>query len=177
AYARKADAGAKLLFRQSLSAKNERVREAAAQSLAILSGVENPSEFVFEQLDDGWDAMSEPQRLYYAVLIYDGEVNNGGHSQYFVNSSGDFYPLAIAGLKAIKAPKRARILSEALALFGDVGPSQDNDRRHDELASFTEAQDRILSKLDDRYYACDEDIDVLLALYALDNKEHFRRAK
>jgi len=70
-----------------------------------------------------------------------------------------------------------QILSDAVALFGDRGPSTNNDRRHQQLASFTSAHDSELDALDSKYYKCNENVDVLLSTYALKNKEHFTRGK
>jgi hypothetical protein len=107
------------------------------------------------------------------VFIYDAEVNNGGHSQYFVNSSGDHWESALDGLKAIGADSRAKILEEATGLFGAAGPSADNASRHRQLAAFSGQHDRSLDELDRRYYSCNENIEALLAQYALKNKDHF----
>ncbi|MGV2334578.1 MAG UNVERIFIED_CONTAM: DMP19 family protein [Planctomycetaceae bacterium] len=52
------------------------------------------------------------------MLIYDAEVSNGGHSQYCLNSSGDHWKVALAGLKAVGAPSRAAILQATADLFG-----------------------------------------------------------
>ena len=84
---------------------------------------------------------------------------------------------ALAGLRAIGATKRAEILSQALQLFGDSGPSVDNATRHQKLASFTKSQESKLDSLDSQYYKCDENIDVLLSSYAVANKEHFSHVR
>ena len=178
AYSRNPDSNTESLLSKLRNSKNEKVAEAAADGLAILSGVTDPSTFVFEQLDThGWDGLTAQQRNYYSVLAYNGEVNNGGHSQYFVNSSGDKHAAAISGLRAIGATERAAILSQALQLFGDNGPSTDNGTRHEQLAAFSERQDSRLDSLDSQYYECDENIDVLLSSYALTNKEHFSQVR
>lgn len=174
AYAHNPDSSAEQVFRTELKSSNEKVQEAASEALAVLSGVTNAREVVFDALDNqGFDQLPGPQKHYYAVFIYDAEVNNGGHSQYFVNSSGDHWRSALEGLTAIGANARAKILHEATSLFGTAGPSVDNDPRHRQLARFSKQQDKSLDELDSRYYSCDENIDALLAQYALKNKEHF----
>ncbi len=178
AYAHNPDSSAEEVFRTELKSSNEKVQEAAAEALAVLSGVTNAREVVFDALDNqGFDHLSGPQKNYYAVFIYDAEVNNGGHSQYFVNSSGDHWKSALEGLTAIGAKTRAKILHEATSLFGTGGPSKENDPRHRQLASFSNQQDKSLDALDSKYYSCDENIEALLAQYALKNKEHFTARK
>ena len=178
AYSRNPDQNTEKLLSQLRDCPKERVAEAAADGLAALAGVTNPSAFVFEQLEsNGWDGLSTEQQRYYAVLVYNGEVNNGGHAQYFVNSSGDYYKVAMAGLNAIGATKREKILSQSVELFGGNGPSTENDTRHEQLAAFSKSQDSKLDSLDSQYYKCDENIDVLLSAYALANKKHFSRVK
>jgi len=133
---------------------------------------------VFDALEDlGFDGLAPPQKHYHAVLVYNAEVNNGGHAQYFVNSSGDHWRDALAALKAIGAKERAQILQEAAALFGTKGPSDDQIARHRQLAGFSVRAEDSLDELDNRYYACEENIDALLAQYALDHKEHFTAAQ
>jgi HEAT repeat protein len=178
AYAHNPDASAEQVFQAELKSSNKKAQEAAAEALAVLSGVANAREIVFEAMDNQeFDQLPAPQQHYYAVFIYDAEVNNGGHSQYFVNSSGDHWKSALEGLKAIGANARAKILHEAAALFGAAGPSVDNDLRHRQLAAFSARQDMSLDEWDGRYYSCDENIEALLAQYALKNKEHFALQK
>ncbi|MEX0717236.1 MAG: DUF4375 domain-containing protein [Planctomycetaceae bacterium] len=178
AYAHNPDASAESTFRTELNSSNEKVQAAAAEALAVLSGIASAREVVFDALEkQGFDRLPPPQRHYYAVVIYDAEVNNGGHSQYFVNSSGDHWKSALEGLKGIGANARARILHDATALFGAGGPSTDKDFRHGQLASFSKQQDESLDNLDSRYYSCDENIEALLAQYAIENTEHFTARK
>ena len=174
AYAYNPDASAEQTFRTEVKSSNEKVRAAAAEALAVLSEITNAQEVVFDALDNHeFDNLPLPQQHYYAVFIYDAEINNGGHSQYFVNSSGNHWRSAIEGLAAINANAKASILQEATSLFGATGPSADNILRHRQLAGFDKQKDTALDELDSRYYCCDENIEALLALYAINNKEHF----
>jgi Domain of unknown function (DUF4375)/HEAT repeats len=178
AYAHHPDPSAEQLFHEALKSSNDNVQEAAAEALGILSGVVNARELVFEAVDsDGFDALSAPQKHYFAVLMYDGQVNNGGHSQYFFNSPGAHWKNALEGLAAIGAIDRAKILNEAQAVFGTAGPSTDNVTRRDELAALSSKDDETLDALDSRYYACKESIETLLAKYVIKHKDHFSKPK
>ncbi len=174
AYANNPDEGAEEMFRAELDSPKKRVKKAAAEALAKLSGVTDAREFILDAVDNlGFDGLSLPQQYYYTVFVYDAEVTNGGHAQYFVNSSGDRWKTALAGLKDVGDHCRADVLKQATALFGTDGPPEENDPRHRQLAKFSRNKDKALDELDDKYYACDENVMAMLAQYALENKEHF----
>jgi len=107
-----------------------------------------------------------------AVLMYDGEVNNGGLSQYFFNSSGDHWRDALAGLEAMGSTERLAVLREALSRFGKDGPSQ--DRAQEELAKLARKNDALFDVLDDRYYKSKEVIEALTKRYVLKNSDAFK---
>ena len=174
AYAHNPDAAAEETFRAELESTNERIQEGAAEALAILNGIVNARDFVFDALDNpGFRSMSIPQKHYIAIDLYNAEVCNGGHAQYFFNSSGNDWKIALDGLRAVGANERAEILSEATALFGESGPSKNRFIRDRELSRFSEQQDETLEKLDDRYFACKENVYALLAQYTIEHKQHF----
>jgi len=54
------------------------------------------------------------------VLIYSGEVGNGGHSQFFSNRDQKYIDDLLAALEATSLRDLARILREALELQSDV---------------------------------------------------------
>ena len=175
AYAHNPDKEAESAIRNELRSENEIVRQHASEALLIVSGIDDPSVTVFDAADEkGYDALNEAQKFYLTATIYDGEVRNGGHAQYFVNSSGDLWKTALEALETIGATQRAGILREATRLFGAEGPSPDNEARHMQLADFSKEQDGSLDQLDKRYYACTEDLHVLLSLYAIDHRTSFR---
>lgn len=78
-------------------------------------------------------AFSRPQRLVWAVLWYRSEVHNGGHDQFFSNSTGMVWPDALEGLAKIGRPDLERILSEAIRRFR-TPPSRERDEREGQLA-------------------------------------------
>lgn len=41
----------------------------------------------------GFAAFSDEERLYYAMTLFQNEVNNGGFHQFFFNSSGSYYEM------------------------------------------------------------------------------------
>ena len=81
--------------------------------------------------------LTQEEKYVLAVEALEREVNNGGYSQFFSNSSSEWAGTIVAALRAIGCPKTADITDKAVA------------NREDEKA---------LSKCDDRYYANDEPI-------------------
>jgi len=53
------------------------------------------------------------------------EVNNGGYSQFFTDSSGEFAPVMVDCLKRIDCPIVAGITAEALKAIGYTGGSSE----------------------------------------------------
>jgi HEAT repeat protein len=162
AYAANPDAATEQILRQALSSANKTVQKAAAEALSSMSGVKNARDKVFSiESTTGFKNMTVAQKHYFAVSTYDGEVNNGGHAQYFVNSSGKHWQMAIDGLNAIGALDRAAILLSATAVFGSNGPSEDDERRHEQIAKLRNAQLKNFRELDSSYFACKQSVGTL----------------
>lgn len=152
----------------------EHVAEDAAEALARLHGLHDVYEHVFKTVRDrGFEGLTAPQRTIYSIRILHDQVNNGGFAQYFVNSDSGTWEHAREGLREVSAPKRAQILADALALFGNQGPSHDRDRRHDQLSRLSESQDEMMEQCDSQWFRCSENIEVLMWLYAIKHKGHF----
>jgi len=174
AFARNPDPTTEAHLRETLSSPTDEVREGAAKALQIFHNIDDPWAFVCQRIDEvGWDDLSVPQKLYIAVSVYNGEVNNGGHAQYFFNSGGNDYEWVLEGLQAIGASKRAAILAEVVNLFGPSGPSTDREERQRQLARMSPKQDAHIDQSDQDYYGCDENVSVLLARYTIENPSHF----
>ena len=108
-----------------------------------------------EALDASLAAFSEPQRLMLALQWYIAEVNNGGHHQFFYNSTGILWPESLAAFEAIEATSGEEILRAALTRLGG-SPSRDRSERIARL----EATDAHFDDLDTRFYALQEELDL-----------------
>jgi len=84
------------------------------------------------QSPTGFDGLSHPQKLYFAVGLLEGDVYNGGFHQYFFNDSGSYYAYAEEGLIAVGAFQTLELLQEAKeTLFPGVPvPVKTAERRH-----------------------------------------------
>jgi hypothetical protein len=55
-------------------------------------------------------------QIVYSIWIFEGEVNNGGFNQFFLNPSGEFAEMALMSLKRLNAIKHYAILEKAIAI-------------------------------------------------------------
>ncbi len=123
---------------------------------------------------DGYDSLTPPQRHVYNAWLLDVEVCNGGFHQYFVNSSGNTAGEATEAFVALVAHDRADIVRRAVAVFGPNGPPADCDVRHEQLARFSNRQDKTLNDIDSEYYSAKSSVAERILIYATENAEHFR---
>jgi hypothetical protein len=98
---------------------------------------------------------SRSQRFIYAVHWYRSEVNNGGHHQFYSNSTGIVWKDALEAFRALDAPAFASILEQsAKRLSGS--PSLDHQVRSEQLDTF----DPDFSDLDDLFYDTEKMVDL-----------------
>lgn len=174
AYGRNPDENAAQHLRSEIENADERIQAAAAEGLAGLLGVSDALRFVYRKQEElGFDGMSSPQQHYMAVYLCNAEVNNGGFSVYFVNSSAESWREALAGYRAIGAVERERLLQKAIDLFGPKGPALTKRGRDKQRATWLEEHDKTLDALSSEYYECKENVKALLARYAAAHHRHF----
>ena len=153
----------------------ERVAQGAAAGLLCSFGLDGFEQKIRETANrSGYESLTWQQRFYDAVLLCDGEINNGGLAQYFVNSSGDMWQDALAGFKAMGFKERLSVLDEAIAKFGGPGPSVDRSTRQEQLSKLYKRNESIFDSLDSRYYKSSEVVKVYISRFVLENHEAFR---
>jgi hypothetical protein len=97
-----------------------------------------------------WFGLSFPEHNVQMVLIYTGEVGNGGHTQFFQNRAGRIVSHVQRALAEIRLIELSELLRNAVALFpGEVVPLE------------PDAVDRVVDSWDDA---------VLARLAALDRR-------
>jgi hypothetical protein len=80
----------------------------------------------------GFETLREPEQIFFAVCLLEGEVYNGGFEQYFTNSSSDYFDYALRGLAAMGDTEGLKITRRAKQLlFGDSEVSVDRVSRYD----------------------------------------------
>ena len=95
------------------------------------------------------------EKTYFAVCCLIGEVCNGGLSQFFFNSSGAMYGLALDGLLELEANDTAALLERAKTLlFGVAIVPVDTESRRQVLANTEESPE--LDELDRDFWKSSE---------------------
>ncbi|MGA2887376.1 MAG: DUF4375 domain-containing protein [Terracidiphilus sp.] len=90
----------------------------------------------------GEQDLSDEERVVLAVEALEREVNNGGYSQFFTNSSGEYASIIVNSLLLIGCPETANITSGAINALGiqdfspealDAAFESENDERDEQL--------------------------------------------
>ncbi len=116
---------------------------------------------------------SMPQKVFSAIWEVESEVNNGGFSQYFLNTSAESAPFVVEALETIGAPKTASICKRAIA----VAFSNGMPKTPEEIRSVAENfPDEILAKLealDPEFFAYPHNLTDLLFAFVSGHPEEF----
>ena len=125
------------------------------------------------QYCEDMSALSEAERIFYITQTLEMEVNNGGFSQFFYNSSGDFSNELVGAFTAIGANTTASICQKAIDAFGRDIPVDRDERQEmlDELES--DELDEILEECDNAFFAYEDDLNELNYNFVVKNKEQF----
>lgn len=119
-----------------------------------------------EEYKKGLKNFTEPQKYVFAVMWYFGEVNNGGHDQFFFNSTGIVWKDALYGLKAINCLEAENILTEALDRVGG-NPPFDREERIKKMEKYN----AVFDDLDNAFYRIN--IIQYISKYIMNNKKEF----
>lgn len=106
------------------------------------------SEYIYEE---SLRPFTSNQRYVFAIQWYMAEVNNGGHAQFFTNSTGIVWKDALAGFEKTGMADYYLNLKKAVDLFSG-GPSLDRDKRQEQFDKLGSD----LGAFDDRFYELDK---------------------
>ena len=125
------------------------------------------------QYGEDMSALSEAERIFYITQTLEMEVNNGGFSQFFYNSSGNFSNELVGAFTAIGANATAAICQKAISAFGRDIPVDRDEREEmlDELES--DEFDEILEECDNAFYDYEDNLNELNYNFVMKNKEFF----
>ena len=116
------------------------------------------------------DSFNDTIRTFLLCVLYDGEIANGGISQFLINSSGNYAHQTADALYTIGALNSEKLLRKSFTLFKDgIVPASEDDRNQmiDEMAD----ADSAFEKLDIEAY--NEDVHSFCYKYLLVNKDLF----
>lgn len=119
---------------------------------------------------DSIEKLNEYERVLFVTQTLEQEVNNGGFSQFFYNSSGNFSNELVDSFTKIDALKTAEICKKAVAIFGDNVPTDRWER--EELLDSLDCDD-ILEECDDVFYDYEDDLETLNHGFILKYREYF----
>lgn len=121
----------------------------------------------------GFVGLSPPEKTYYAVSCLIGEVYNGGFDQFFSNSSGELYGVALDGLFELEAAESAALLVQAKeVLFGDGIVPLDRSKRLDLMPTVrneSHPTGKQLNALDEAFYADPDQLSARCKAFAIEH--------
>jgi hypothetical protein len=108
-----------------------------------------------EKYEKDLEPFSFHQRAVFALMWYMAEVNNGGHSQFYSNSTGIVWEDAMDGFELIGLTDGMKIIEESAKRFG-TKPSFDREKRENAL----DLLDEDFDDLDSRFYKLDSAVNI-----------------
>ncbi|MBQ9839231.1 MAG: DMP19 family protein [Oscillospiraceae bacterium] len=119
---------------------------------------------------DDIEKLNEHERIFYVTQILEQEVNNGGFSQFFFNSSGDFSNELVDAFTKIGAIKTAEICKKAVEIFNGNVPT---DRVEREKLLIDLECDDVLRECDDAFYDYADNLEELNYAYIMNHHDCF----
>jgi hypothetical protein len=116
---------------------------------------------------------SIPQKVFSAIWAVESEVNNGGFSQYFLNSSAETAPFVVEALRTIDAPETAAICERAIAAAFPSGLPVSEDTIRSAATEFSDEVLEKLEELDQQFFSYPHDLTDLLFTYVSGHPEEF----
>jgi hypothetical protein len=154
----------------------EQVQTGAARALAALNGLEDfYHELIGIECNQGAGALSEAERNYCMASMYYWEIMNNGLWLYLRDYAAQYHATILDALRVIGAPRTAQVLETAGNVFGPEGPPSDPVKCAEAVDSLSDAQAEIVNNLNQNSpIPEDENIEMLLYLYAAEHKDEFR---
>jgi hypothetical protein len=120
--------------------------------------------------NEGLKRFTESQKFVFAIEWYLAEVNNGGHAQFFSNSTGIVWKDALQGFQKLGLDENYQILKAAADSIGG-NPSLDRGEREKQLNKYDEG----FETLDMQFYETDKvvSIETKLLIFIKENKKDF----
>lgn len=111
----------------------------------------------------GFGGLSRAEQVFWVIWALEGDVNNGGFSQYMFNSSGDQAALAPPALRAVGAEAAAEVCERFYAMLPDGAPARTQDERQAQLDAVAatlgeERFEEVSIALEQRFYALEDDL-------------------
>ena len=125
----------------------------------------------YQKYNESLKQFTKQQKIIFALDEYIRQVYNGGHNQFFYNSTGILWQDVFEGLKSIGHKEALENFEKVLALFWEE-PSFDREERFNQLENFDDAVDKKFDELDNKFYEY-EDICTYIVNYIKNNSKEF----
>ena len=119
----------------------------------------------------GEDKLSLEERVILAIEALEREVNNGGYSQFFINT-GEYIPIIVDALRRIGCPKNAEIAHTACEI-AQKAPFTSNEIENGTWGD-NEEREQAFSRCDERYFERPENIEECLFAYIVSNHDKIK---
>ena len=106
------------------------------------------------------------EAAFFTLVLVDSEIDNGGFSQLFTNSTGDLTEEAVRGAERFGLPEHAELLRAASAELFPDGVALDQETRFGQWERLDDSADAAIESFDDRWYALDSVLEKRLHEYA-----------
>jgi hypothetical protein len=118
--------------------------------------------------DDLREALTQrdpDEAAFFSLVFVGAEIDNGGFSQVFTNSTGDLVGAAVAAADRFALPEHARVLREASAQLFPAGVPPDLASRLEQWEVLGDSADDVIQTLDERWYALADVLEERLHAY------------
>jgi HEAT repeat protein len=147
---------------RAFDSEQKSIQKAAAEALAMLSGLDDPIRYVLEREEAvGLKNLTEPQRRLLYAKRFDWEICNGGIMQFFGNSTGNMTRETLEALKCLAHPEALAALEKAIELIGPLAFEKNRDQRltafegrFDELQAAFDPLEEAFYKANGRFTQC-----------------------
>ena len=117
----------------------------------------------------GMESLTGEEVVILAIEALEREVNNGGYSQFFVNSSREFAPTIVESLRRIGCPRTAEITQQALDALRLRRLTEDEIKQT--MAEESDQRDEILNECDSLYFQRPENVEEHLFAFIKANRD------
>ena|SRR5580658_5369881 len=124
---------------------------------------------------EDFSAQSVPQKVFSSIWAVESEVNNGGFSQYFQNSSAETAGFVTVAFATIGAPNTADICRRAIAAAFPDGLPSDAEAISSAALEFSDETEEELNALDGEFFQYPHNLTQLLFAYVSEHPEEFGR--
>jgi HEAT repeat protein len=163
------------LIGEALAWGDKELRIMAMRARCVCEGIPDPDSYVYRaEAKVGWNRLSDAQRTMLYVLRLNTHVEDDGFEDFFYCTCGKNGAATVSALDEVGARRSARLLQEAMDVFGPRGPSRNQEKRDEQLAELSREQEDELDRLSGEFSEDQDERKVLLLKYAVKHKEHFR---